>query len=106
MRVIARVYDDVINYPTPSYRKTNKLFVVEAKYSLSKHFQVFAAGGYVFSSQQNKNLDVLPTNKGIQNNYPTFKLAVKYMVTEKAHFELAYGSYDVFNPYILNQPFG
>ena len=106
VRVIARISDNVINYPAPPYRKTNKLFAIEAKYPLSKHFHVFAAGGYVFSSQQNNSLDFLPTNKGIQNNYPIFKVAVKYLMTEKVHWELAYGSYDVFNPYALNSPFG
>ena len=106
VRVITRISDNVINFPTPSFRKTNELVAVEVKHLISKHFMVFAAGGYLFSSQQNKEPDALPTNKGIQNNYPIFKLAVKYIINEKGHLELVYGSYDVFNPYLLNQPFG
>jgi len=106
VRVIARISDNVINFPTPSYRKTNELFAVEVKHLISKHFQVFAAGGYLFSSQQNRKPDAFPTNQGVQNNYPIFKLAVKYIINEKGHLELIYGSYDVFNPYLLNQPFG
>jgi hypothetical protein len=105
VRAIARLSDNVINYPTPSYRKTNKLFAIEAKYPLSNLFQVVAAGGYVFSSQQNKEPNALPTNKGIQNNYPIFKVGIRYIVKDKGFFEAAWGSYDVFNPYILNSPF-
>ncbi len=71
-----------------------------------KRFQIFAGGGYVFSSQQNNHLDMLPTSQGIQKNYPIFKVAVKYLLNEKAHIELAYGSYDIFNPYAVNSPFG
>ena len=104
-RVIGRISDNVLNYPYPSYRKTNILFALETKYSLSKAFQVLAAGGYVITAQQNNKPDALPTTKGIQNNYLIFKLAVKYNISEKSHIELAYGSYDVFNPYALNSPF-
>lgn len=103
-RVIARMSDDVVELPSPNFEKTNELFIAEAKHPISKHFQIMAGAGYLFSSQLIHESDVLPTNMGIKNKYPIYKLALKYFFT-KTELELAYGSYDVFNPYLYNQPF-
>jgi hypothetical protein len=104
LRFIARISDNVISYPYPSYRKTNEVFVAEAKFSLSKSWQLMTAGGYVFSAQQNDNKEALPTNKGVHNNYPAFKLSLRYLLS-KGFLETSFGSYDTFNPYELNKPF-
>jgi hypothetical protein len=105
VRLIARISDNVISFPYPSYRKTNELFVVETKYKLAPMLQCIAAGGYVFSTQQNNDTRALPTSQGNQTNYPVFKLAIKYLLKDKGHVEIVYGSYDVFNPYEINRPF-
>jgi hypothetical protein len=104
-RIITRISDNVINFPAPSYRKTNELFILETKYRLSESFQGIAAGGYVFSSQQYNELNASPIFQGNQVNYPTFKLAIRYLLKNKGFVEAVYGSYDVFNPYELNRPF-
>jgi hypothetical protein len=104
-RFIARVSDNVISFPNPAYKKTNELFAIETKFPLSHSFQGILAGGYLFSSQQNIDIDALPTSKGVQANYPIFKLALRYLLKNKGFVELVYGSYDVFNPYELNRPF-
>jgi len=36
LRFIARLSDNVIKYPTPSYAKSNYLFIAESKFTLSK----------------------------------------------------------------------
>jgi len=105
VRLIARISDNVITFPAPPYRKTNELFVVETKYPLSKSFQGLASLGYVFSAQQNNDLNALPTSQGTLLNYPTFKIAIRYLIKNKGFIEAVYGSYDVFNPYELNKPF-
>ncbi|MBS1645795.1 MAG: hypothetical protein JST67_00500 [Bacteroidetes bacterium] len=103
-RVLTRLSDNVTYYPAPTYRKTNAIFIAEAKYPLSKSFHVLAAGGYVFSSHQSNKPDFMPSAAGTQKNYPIFKLSLKYLY-KKAEVEATYGSYDVFNPYLYNQPF-
>ncbi|MGZ3931357.1 MAG: hypothetical protein ACXVP0_08395 [Bacteroidia bacterium] len=104
-RVIARISDNVIIYPTPSYRKTNCLFAIETKYALSRSWLAMAAGGYVFSAQQNNATDATPSSKGVPSSYPVFKLALRYRFKAGGFTEAAFGSYDVFNPYALNSPF-
>jgi uncharacterized membrane protein YkvA (DUF1232 family) len=104
LRLAARMSDDVSNNPAPAYRRTNKIFLAEAKYPLSSRFMVRAGVGYLFSSQQNIP-DILPTNLGKQDSYLLFKIAVRYVQKKNGFFELAYGTYDVFNPYSYNQPF-
>jgi hypothetical protein len=105
VRIIARISDNVIRFPNPTYRKTNELFAIETKFHLYRSFQGIASGGYVFSAQQYNDTRVLPTDQGIQANYPIFKLALRYLLKNKGFVEVVYGSYDVFNPYELNRPF-
>jgi hypothetical protein len=105
VRLVARISDNVINYPSPVYRKTNELFAIETKFPLSHSLQVLACGGFLFSSQQNSVTDALPTSSGTQSNYPVFKLSLRYLVKNKGFLEAVYGSYDVFNPYGINSPF-
>ncbi len=103
-RVVARISDNVVNYPSP-YRKTNTLFIAETKHLVLSSFQAFLGAGYVFSYLQNNKEGPLPVYKGIQDNYPIFKLAIRYAFGEKGFIEAIYGSYDVFNPYGYNSPF-
>ncbi len=103
-RTIARLSNDVVNSPLPTYRKTNEIFVTEIKHALSQSLHIMAGGGYVVSFQENNNNNILPTNSGIQNNYPVYKISLKY-IYKKSEIEMTYGSYDVFNPYLYNKPF-
>jgi hypothetical protein len=105
VRVIARISDNVINYPSPSYRRTNELFAVETRFHLTRSLQLLASGGYVFSAQQNRALDALPTSQGMLTNSPLFRSSLRYLLKDKGFLEVVYGSYDTFNPYSLNQPF-
>jgi cold shock CspA family protein len=105
VRIIARLSDNLNHAPAPTYRKTNKLFAIETKIPLSKSFRLLAAGGYVFTSQQDGNADVLPTSSGVQDNYIIFKFSLRYLIKNKGFIETTFGSYDVFNPYTLNTPF-
>jgi hypothetical protein len=104
-RLVARISDNVIIFPDPSYRKTNELFAVETKCRLSSLFQTLIAAGYVFSTRQNNSLDAFPTARGMQLNYPVFKLALRCFIKNREQMELMYGSYDVFNPYEIDKPF-
>lgn len=106
VRFIARLSDNVIKYPNPDYTKSNYLFIAESKFPLSKSFVALVTGGYVFTFQENNSIDGLPSiNSGIENNYPTYKLAVRYLLKDRGFVEAVYGAYDVFNPYLLSSPF-
>jgi hypothetical protein len=106
VRFIARLSDNVIKYPSPNYAKSNYLFIAESKFPLSKSFVALVAGGYVFTRQQNNTTDGLPSvNTGDRNDYPTFKLAIRYLLRDRGFVEAVYGAYDVFNPYLLTSPF-
>lgn len=105
MRLIARVSDNVINYPSPPFRKTNELFVFEGRFPLGAGFRLLAGAGYVWSAQQKYRPDALPTSAGQLSNSFIFRTALRYYVNKKNFLEAVYGSYDVFNPYALNQPF-
>jgi len=104
IKVITRLSDNVISYPLP-YRKTNYLSAVEGKYSIFKKTSINGGLGYVRSFTKNNSLDALPTSKGIKNNSVIFKIAIHYSIQGENSLEIAYGTYDVFNPYALNQPF-
>lgn len=105
VRFIAKLSDNIINLPSPSYRKTNALLAVEAKHAFSSSLQASGGVGYVSSAQQLGAPDFLPTSQGTQLNYPVFKLALKYRYSKRGLVEGSYGSYDVFNPYYYNSPF-
>lgn len=110
VRALARLSDNIFSYPSPSFRKTNEIFVAELRSPVWHSLQLLGGAGYVFSSQQNKSLDALPVGVGhsnypiAQNNYPVFRVMLRYM-TKKGYAEGTFGSYDVFNPYYYNSPF-
>jgi len=106
LRLIARMSDNVIKYPSPDYVKSNYLLIAESKWPLSKKIVALAAAGYTFSFQKNNSQESAPViNQGDKNNYPVFKFAFRYLLNEKGFIEAVYGSYDVFNPYLLTSPF-
>ncbi|GHN01960.1 hypothetical protein WSM22_34490 [Cytophagales bacterium WSM2-2] len=106
IRLIARLSDNVVKYTSPGYKKSNYLWIAESRVPLSKSFMLLAAGGYVFSYQHDNVFDGYPSvNSGTPNNYPTYKLTVRYTFNQKGYAEITYGAYDVFNPYLLTSPF-
>ena len=104
-RLIARLSENVIQVPTPYYSKSNYLVITETKWPLSHRFSLMAAGGYVFTFQQNNVLDAVPSTAGVQNFYGTYKFGIRYALQDKGFVEATYGAYDVFNPYVLQSPF-
>lgn len=106
LRFVVRLSDNVIKYPNPDYVRSNYLVIAESKWPLSKNFVALAAAGYNFSFQKNYSHETAPLiNEGDKNNYPVFKIALRYLINEKGFIETVYGSYDVFNPYLLASPF-
>lgn len=104
LRMLARISDNVIRYPDPGYRKTNDLVAAEAKFPAAKSFELLFGSGYVFSAKQTDHTEPTPTRSGLHNDYPIFKVAVRYLL-KKGFLETVYGSYDTFNPYELEKPF-
>lgn len=105
IRFFGRLSENVIQYPLPVYSRSNYLIVAEAKKSLAHSLVAIVAWGYVFSAQRDNSLDGIPATTGKTINYPTFKIALRYLVGEKGFVEAVYGAYDVFNPYLLSSPF-
>lgn len=105
VRFIARLSDNIIYYPSPTYSKSNYLVIAESKNKVSHSLMVLAAGGYVLSYQNNNSLDGWPTVMGNKLNQPIYKVALRYLLKDKGFIEGVYGTYDVFNPYLLSAPF-
>ena len=105
VRFIGRLSDNVVRYTSPIYSKSNYLFIAESKFPISTSFQLLASFGYVFSYQQDNLQEALPSLAGRVNNYPTYKIALRYLLNDKGFVEAVYGAYDVFNPYLLATPF-
>lgn len=104
VRAFVRVSDNVINAPAPSYRKTNRLIVVDGKYAFTSWLRLNLGVGYLFSSRQDYIPDARPTLRGKQVNSPIFRAGLRYTF-RKGSVEAVYGTYDVFNPYPVDQPF-
>jgi hypothetical protein len=105
VRLLARLSDNIIEYPSPEYVKSNYLFIAEGKHKISHSFTALFSYGYVFTYQQNNSSQAEPVTKGATNNYPTYKIGLRYALKEKGFLEAIYGAYDVFNPYLLSSPF-
>jgi hypothetical protein len=106
VRLLARLSDNIVNRPNPNYRKTNELIIVETRHKVSSSFEGLLAGGYAVSHQQNNSSDALPiNNQGTRSKYGIWKVALRYLITEKKFIEGSWGSYDVFNPYLPRSPF-
>ena len=105
VRFLARLSDNIIQYPSPVFSKSNYLFIAEGKQSISPAFQLFLSYGYVFSYQRDAILDAWPSTSGTTTTNSTYKLALRYSINDKGFAELVYGAYDVFNAYLLSTPF-
>ncbi len=105
VRFVARLSDNIIQYPLPTYSKTNYLVLAESKYPIFHSFVAVVAGGYVFSYQKNNSLDGWPTTSGNKINQPIYKVGLRYMLKDAGFIEAVIGTYDVFNPYLLTAPF-
>jgi hypothetical protein len=104
-RLLIRMSDRIVRFPSPSYSNSNYLFVAESRFPLGKLFTVLAAGGYVYTFQQNNTLDGWPIASGASDHFPTYKLSLRYSLNGKGYVEAVYGAYDVFNPYPVSAPF-
>ena len=104
-RLLIRMSDRIVRFPSPSYSNSNYLAVVESRFPLGKSFSLLAAAGYVYTFQKNDLLEGWPIASGAKDNFPTYKLALRYNLHGKGFVEAVYGAYDVFNPYPVSAPF-
>ncbi len=109
VRFLARMSTNVIENPGPDggvpYTRSNYLGVAEGRYPLSKKFLFVGGLGYVYTFQKDNNLDGLPVVDGVRKTHLIYKAALHYEFSERGFVGAAFGTYDVFNPYNLNEPF-
>ncbi|MGC4021685.1 MAG: hypothetical protein QM734_06955 [Cyclobacteriaceae bacterium] len=61
--------------------------------------------GYEFSYQKDNVYQGEPMIGGPNDNHGIYKFGIRYRLNDKGYLEALLGSYDVFNPYLLQQPF-
>lgn len=109
VRFLVRMSTNVIENPGPDgilpYTKSNYLGVAEGRYPLSEKFTLTGGLGYLYSFKKNNDLNGLPVTDGSQNNHILYKVALHYAFNPRGFVGAAFGTYDVFNPYKLNEPF-
>lgn len=109
LRFIARMSTNVIENTGPDlgdpYTRSNYLGVAEVKYPLSKKFLLAGGFGYLYSFKKTNYLEGAPVTDGTQNNHLIYKASIHYEFNPKGYVGVAFGTYDVFNPYNLNEPF-
>lgn len=109
LRLLARMSTNVINNPGPAggvpYTRSNYLGVAEGHHPLSKKFRLLGGLGYVYTFQKNNYLDGFPVSDGLPKAHLIYKAALNYAFSERGFVGIAFGTYDVFNPYNLNEPF-
>jgi len=105
VRLIARMSDNVVRYTSPNYSRTNYLLIAESKYPLSDKFDAIVNVGYSFAIEKDNVLQGEPIVSGSNDDHGIYKLGVKYKLNDKGALEALIGTYDVFNPYLLTQPF-
>lgn len=103
-RLVLRMSDNVVRYGSPFFSRTNYLALAETKIPLTKKWEAVANVGYVTSYQKNDVSEVTPESTGSSDAHGIYKFGVKYKI-HHGFFEGVWGSYDVFNPYALTQPF-
>ena len=103
-RLLFRLSDRIVRYPSPSFSNSNYLMIAESRFPLGKSFTVLAALGYVYTFQKN-DVEDWPIATGIISQFPTYKLSLRYNLRNKGFVEAVYGAYDVFNPYPIAAPF-
>jgi hypothetical protein len=105
VRFVARLSDNIVKYTNPVYDRSNYLLIAEGKYALSGSWVGLLSGGYVFTRQQNNSLDGCPVTHGTQKNNPTYKIGLRYLIRGRGTIDAVWGTYDIFNPYVLSNPF-
>ena len=109
IRLLARMSTNVIENPGPNggspYTRSNYLGVAEGRYPLSEKFTLTGGVGYLYSFRSDNDLEGLPITAGSQNNHILYKAALHYEFNPRGFVGAAFGTYDVFNPYNLNEPF-
>lgn len=106
IRLMVRMSDNIIDYGAPHYRRTNYLAVAESSWPFSRSLSATAAIGGVYSRQVNNSLEGWPSlSNGAYSSYWIYKVGIRYHVSTKGSTEVAFGSYDVFNPYLPSSPF-
>ncbi len=109
LRLLARMSTNVIENPGPDgglpYTRSNYLGVAEGRYPLSKQFLFVGGLGYLYSFQKANNLDGLPIVDGVLKTHLIYKAALHYEFSGRGFVGVAFGTYDVFNPYNLSEPF-
>lgn len=103
-RLIARMSDNIVRLSSPDFSRTNYLVVAETKIPVSKKIEAIANIGYVFSFQKNNVYEAVPESSGDADSHGIYKFGVKYKI-KNGVLEAVFGSYDIFNPYQLSQPF-
>ncbi|MBS1952417.1 MAG: hypothetical protein OJF59_002034 [Cytophagales bacterium] len=104
LRLVTRMSQDIVRYGSPTYTRTNFLFIAETKHPISRKFDAVLNIGYMFSYQKNNTLQAEPIAGGSNNNHGIYKVGIRYKL-RKGYLEGVLGTYDVFNPYALQQPF-
>ena len=105
VRLLIRMSDRIVRYPSPTYSNSNYLMVAESRFPLGKDFTILAAAGYVCTFQKDNILEGWPITGGAKDHFPTYKLSLRYNLNGKGFVEAVYGAYDVFNPYPVSAPF-
>jgi hypothetical protein len=105
VKLVARMSHNVNQYPTPTYRKSNYLLFAESRWPVTRSLLLTASGGHAISFQENDTQADLPTTRGAKVNYFIFRLGLKYVIKNKLAIEGAYGTFDVFNPYLPQNAF-
>lgn len=109
VRFLARMSNNIIKDPGPDggvpYTKSNYLGVAEGRYPLSEKFRLVGGVGYLYSFKKDNKPGGFPTTNGSQNNHIIYKAALHYEFNPRGFVGAAFGTYDVFNPYNLNEPF-
>ena len=104
IKFIARISNNLNFYTYPSLKLTNYMFISEYK-KIKNSFQYTIGLGYLISFEQSNTINFKPSVLGTINQYPIFKISTRYAPSVNDFFELAFGSYDIFNPYEINKPF-
>ena len=103
-RLIMRLSDNIESYGVSNFSRTNYLGLAETKIPVSQRWEAIANIGYVVIYKQNHVNEDAPLFFGDSGQHGIYKFGIKYKM-KKGALEAALGTYDVFNPYQLNQPF-
>lgn len=104
VRLLTRVSDRIVRYPSPLYSNSNYLIIAEGRIPIGEYFYFLAAAGYVWTFTRENELEGWPSSSGTTDSYPTYKFGIRYKF-KKGFLDASYGAYDVFNPYLISSPF-